>query len=278
MKLFLKTRDYAVSNEEFDLLHNEEMDMLVTNPQPRDLPRYYESESYISHTDANKTLVDRIYQVVKKFSMLTKLSLANSYSNEKKTLLDIGAGTGDFLLAAQNDGWSIAGVEPNSVARIKAQEKKISLIPDLESMPGKKFNVITLWHVLEHLADLENQILKIVWHLEDEGVLIVAVPNFKSYDANYYQDVWAAYDVPRHLWHFSRKSIERLFHKHGLQLIRTKPMLFDAFYVSLLSEKYKSGKSGFFNFPKAMFRGFCSNLSAWRSKEYSSIIYVLKKG
>ena len=138
--------------------------------------------------------------------------------------------------------------------------------------------MITLWHVLEHLPDLENQILKIIWHLEEEGSLIIAVPNFKSKDAEYYKEFWAAYDVPRHLWHFSKTSIEKLFAKHNFQLVKTKPMIFDAFYVSLLSEKYKSGKSGFLVLFKAFFRGLWSNISAYRTREHSSIIYILKRG
>lgn len=278
MKSFLRTKDYSVSQEEFELLHDEELDMLVTSPQPKVLTQYYESEAYISHTDANKSIIDKIYQVVKKYSVRRKLHLLKKYVGTEKSLFDFGAGTGDFLLAAEKNGWSITGVEPNYDARMRAQEKKILLIPDLESLPGKKFDAITLWHVLEHLPDLENQILKLVWHLEEEGTLIIAVPNFKSHDANYYKEMWAAYDVPRHLWHFSRTSIEKLFNKHGLQLVKSKPMLFDAFYVSLLSEKYKSGKLGILNILKAFYRGIVSNISALRSKEYSSIIYVLKKG
>jgi 2-polyprenyl-3-methyl-5-hydroxy-6-metoxy-1,4-benzoquinol methylase len=277
MKPFLKTKDYSVSQEGFELLHDEELDMLVTRPQPEDLAKYYESDAYISHTDANKTLVDKIYQAVKRYSIGKKLSLIKTYSKTEKTILDVGAGTGDFLLAAQKNGWSVAGVEPNYDARMRAQEKSISLAPALESLSARKFEVITLWHVLEHLPDIENQILQLVWHLEEEGTLIIAVPNFKSYDANYYKKAWAAYDVPRHLWHFSRTSIEKLFGKHGVRLIKTKPMIFDAFYVSLLSEKYKSGKARVLDFPKAFFRGLWSNCAAWSSKEYSSIIYVLKK-
>ncbi len=139
---------------------------------------------------------------------------------------------------------------------------------------SEKFQIITLWHVLEHMRDVETQIELLASLLEPEGTLIVAVPNFKSYDARIYDGYWAAYDVPRHLWHFSRDAITTLFSRHKLKLIDTKPMIFDAFYVSLLSEKYKTGKNNFF---KAMFNGLISNISAWKSKEYSSIIYILQK-
>ncbi len=274
MRPYLKTKDFYNSQEEFELRHDEELDMLVTHPQPKDLDTYYQSENYISHSDANKTVVDKIYQFVKKISLFGKTILINSCAGESKTLLDVGAGTGDFLLTAENRGWAIEGVEPSYDARMKAREKKIALMPSLESLPGKKYDVITLWHVLEHLPDLEDQILRLVWHLEEEGTLIIAVPNFKSYDANHYKSFWAAYDVPRHLWHFSRTAIDTLFSKFDMQVVKTKPLFFDAFYVALLSEKYKSGKQHFF---KACAIGLWSNLKALRTKEYSSIIYILKK-
>ncbi len=274
MKPYLKTKDFSVSQEEFELFHDVDLDMLVTRPHPENLESYYQSENYISHTDASISIVDKIYQAVKKLSIRRKIALINRYTTASKTLLDVGAGTGDFLLAAKNKNWKVEGVEPNFDARMRAQEKGVDLLESIEALPGKKYNIISLWHVLEHLPDLENQILKLAWHLEEEGALIIAVPNFKSYDANYYKEHWAAYDVPRHLWHFSKTAIEKLFSKHGLKLVQTKPMIFDAFYVALLSEKYKSGKQGFI---KALLIGLWSNIKALRTKEYSSLIYVLKK-
>jgi len=274
MKPFLKTKDFSISQEAFELLHDTHLDMLVTKPQPENLASYYESDVYISHTDSNTSFIDKVYQRVKKYNLSKKVGLINRYARGKNTLLDVGAGTGDFLKAARVDGWRIEGVEPNHEARRKALDKGISLRDRMEALPGKKYEIISLWHVLEHLPDLENQILKLVWHMESGGTLIIAVPNFKSYDAKYYKEFWAAYDVPRHLWHFSKTSIENLFSEHGLEIVKIKPMLFDSFYVSLLSEKYKTGKQNMF---KAFFLGLRSNLSALRTKEYSSLIYVLKK-
>lgn len=275
MKPFLKTRDFSVTGEEFELVLDEERQMLITRPQPEDLETYYQSESYISHTDANKSLSDKIYQRVKSLSLWMKVRLINQYARDTKSLLDVGAGTGDFLLSAKRNGWSVKGVEPNQDARLRSREKKMELERDMESLPRTKFQVITLWHVLEHLPDLENQIQKLVWHLEDNGTLIIAVPNFKSYDAEYYKEYWAAYDVPRHLWHFSRAAIESLFSQHGMKVVATRPMVFDAFYVSLLSEMFKKGRQ---NFLKAFYLGCLSNLSGWLTKEHSSIIYILQKG
>ena len=274
MKSYLKTKDFSISREEFELLYDEDFDMLVTHPAPKDLGIYYKSENYISHTDSTRTLIDKVYHIVKKFSLSQKVDLINTYIKSQRTLLDIGAGTGDFLATAKKRKWVVEGVEPNFDARTCAQEKGVELNSDLAPLADKKFKVITLWHVLEHLPDLESQIKKITLLLEEDGILVIAVPNFKSYDAEHYQEFWAAYDVPRHLWHFSRIAIEKLFSKHKMQIIKTRPMLFDSFYVSLLSEKYKFGKSNFF---KAFWIGIRSNISAWRSKEYSSIIYILKK-
>ena len=275
MKLFLKTKDYSISGEGFELMHDTDLDMLITKPQPSDLKKYYESEAYISHTDANKSFVDRIYQQVKKRSLRRKIRLLDTYAQSKKTLLDIGAGTGDFLLAAKRRNYEVAGVEPNQKAAQLAAGKGLTLVPELRLLPEQEYELITLWHVLEHLPNLEEQIVQMKKVLAQNGTLIVAVPNFKSYDARYYKNFWAAYDVPRHLWHFSKTAIQRIFEGHGMQLMHTLPMRYDAFYVSLLSEKYKTGKQ---NLVKAFLMGLRSNLSAWRSGEYSSHIYVLKKG
>ncbi|SHI48926.1 class I SAM-dependent methyltransferase [Pseudozobellia thermophila] len=275
MKLFLETRDFSVSGEEFKLLYDQELDMLVTDPQPEKLDAYYQSSSYISHTDSNETFTDKLYQGVKRFSLWTKVLLINTYAKGEKTVLDVGAGTGDFLLKARDMGWSVAGVEPNIDARLRSREKKMELLPSLDALPEKRYKVITLWHVLEHLPDLEAQIAKLKSLLDDDGVLVVAVPNFKSFDAKHYGRFWAAYDVPRHLWHFSATAVEKVFAKQGMRLVKRKPMWFDSFYVSLLSEKYRSGKS---NFLKAFYVGLRSNLMALLTREFSSAIYIIKKG
>ncbi|WP_350286741.1 class I SAM-dependent methyltransferase [uncultured Croceitalea sp.] len=274
MKLFLKTKDFFSSQESFELHHDETLDMLVTKPVPLDLSKYYENDAYISHTDSNKGLLNKVYLKVKNYSLKKKVVLIDSFGATKKTLLDVGAGTGDFLLAAKKANWNVSGVEPNKTAQKRASEKGISLEERLDVFSGEKFEVITLWHVLEHLPDLEEQIKLVNSLLEDEGTLIVAVPNFKSYDAEHYGKFWAAYDVPRHLWHFSKTAIQLLFEKRQMKLVQIKPMLFDSFYVSLLSEKYQNGRQNIF---KAFWIGLWSNLKAYQTKEYSSHIYILQK-
>ncbi|MEM7085923.1 MAG: class I SAM-dependent methyltransferase [Bacteroidota bacterium] len=271
----LKIKDFLVSGEEFSLIQNEEHGFLQTHPQPQveTLSKYYESEAYISHTDAKKGLMAFLYQRVKGYSLNKKRSLIRKLNNGKGSLLDIGAGTGEFLKVAQKGGWNISGIEPNEKARAIARNKNINLKASIEDVLGEKFDVVTLWHVLEHLPDLEASIRKIESLIVDGGILIIAVPNFNSHDAIHYQNFWAAYDVPRHLWHFSQNSIRSIFSSE-LQLVKTKPMLFDAFYVSLLSEKYKTGND--FSL-RAFWRGFRSNLAAMRSTEFSSLIYCFKK-
>lgn len=277
---YLKLKDHSVSNEEFELHYNSELDLLETKPRPSlvDLPTYYESESYISHTDASKSIVDKMYQLVKKIALKNKLKLINSFNTSSKKLLDVGCGTGQFLLTSENNGWSISGVEPNRNARTLAKEKLginsvAALFDDINLINNEQFDVITLWHVLEHIPNLDEYVSKLKLLLKPSGVLIIAVPNFKSFDATYYENFWAAYDVPRHLWHFSQNAIQKLFSKVELNVEKKKPMFFDSFYVSILSEKYKTGKS---NFIKAFFVGLYSNFKALVSSEYSSLIYILK--
>ncbi|WP_372795042.1 class I SAM-dependent methyltransferase [Lutibacter sp.] len=272
--------DYTVSNQKFDLVYNDKFDMLETFPQPKleDLGNYYESSDYISHTDSKKSFTDKLYQIVKGYTLNKKLSLINSFKTEQKNLLDVGCGTGDFLLNCKNNGWNVVGVEPNQNAKSLAESKltvnSISKIyTNLSDINSEKFDVITLWHVLEHVTNLEVYILNLKQLLKPNGVLVIAVPNFKSYDANYYKQFWAAFDVPRHLWHFSKKSIQLLFSKENMAVEKILPMKFDSFYVSLLSEKYKNGKS---NFISAFYVGLLSNLKALSSKEYSSLIYLIK--
>lgn len=274
MKLFLKTKDFSVSKEDFELHLDEALDMLVTSPQPENMDAYYESEDYISHTDSQKSFTDKLYQAVKQKNIQNKIQLVDNQNNKSKSLLDIGAGTGDFLVLAQSKGYEVAGVEPNTKARQLALQKGVTLEPKLDSFSGTKFQTITLWHVLEHLPNLQDQISDITSLLEEEGTLIIAVPNFKSFDAKHYGTYWAGYDVPRHLWHFSKTSIAKLFDRHGMEVASIRPMWFDAFYVSMLSEKYKANK---WYLPSAFFVGLWSNLMAIFNKEHSSLIYILKR-
>lgn len=277
-KQFLKLKDYSVSGEPFELLCDESRELLYTHPKPikSKLPSYYPNTNYISHTNQRKSLLDLLYHAVRFISVRRKLRLLKRHQPNKGTLLDIGAGTGFFLRAAKKRGWSVTGIEPNTFARNLANSKAPNTVFDsdaLQTFQNQSFDVITLWHVLEHLPDLEDDINTIQKLLKPNGRIVVAVPNFKSYDANYYKEFWAAYDVPRHLWHFSQQSISILFSKVQMKLESTHPLVMDAYYVSLLSNKLKSGSYRILN---SLWIGFFSNLKALKSGEYSSLIYVLK--
>ena len=274
-KHFLTVKDHSVSKETFDLYYDETMDMLITYPQPslENLGKYYESEDYISHTDGKRSLFEKAYHFIKGIALKNKLELINSQQPNKGSILDIGAGTGDFLAVAKENGWKTVGVEPSDKARAIALKKAVSFVEDTSGLESHSFDVITMWHVLEHVPNLDNQIKELKRLLKPSGTLIIAVPNFKSFDAKHYGTFWAAYDVPIHFWHFSKKAIKMLFEKEGMQLEKVLPMKFDSFYVSLLSEKYKYGKM---NFVKAFFVGLQSNIKAKQNFEYSSHIYVLK--
>ncbi len=272
---FIIVKDHSVSKETFSLLHNKEYDLLKTHPTPSldILGKYYESEDYISHTDGKRTLFEKIYHLVKRNAIKGKVSLITSEQNQKGKLLDIGSGTGDFLVEAKNQGWDILGYEPNSDAKNLAVNKGVTFTEDIFALPENYFDVVTMWHVLEHVPNLQEYIANLKRIVKPTGTIIIAVPNYKSYDANYYKQFWAAYDVPRHLWHFSKTSIKRLFSDVDMELKKVKPMWFDSFYVSLLSEKYKTGKM---SFVKGFLIGFKSNVSGLFKKEFSSHIYILK--
>jgi 2-polyprenyl-3-methyl-5-hydroxy-6-metoxy-1,4-benzoquinol methylase len=274
-KKHLSVKDHSISKEEFDLYRDESIDLVFTYPQPSDskLAAYYESEDYISHTDGKRSLFEKAYQFVKGIALKKKVNLINELRPNKGILLDIGAGTGDFLAEAKRDGWQTIGIEPNEKARNSAMLKKVNFVDSSIALENNSVDIITMWHVLEHVPDIQAQIKELKRLIKPNGAIVIAVPNFNSYDANHYKDFWAAYDVPRHLWHFSRQSIKVLFEREKLQLIKTVPMVFDAFYVSLLSEKYKTGKM---NFVSAFIIGLKSNWKARSTNEYSSHIYIIK--
>lgn len=270
---YLSCKDYLVSGESYEVMICDQYDMLVTSPVPVDPEYYYKDDAYISHTDAKRTWFDKVYQSIKKISTKRKYKLISTFETEKN-ILDIGAGTGDFLSFFKDKGWKISGVEPSKTARMLAEEKGIHLHEKLRAITHQKFDVITMWHVLEHVPNLSEHIRHLEKMLTKEGILVVAVPNFKSFDAKQYGEFWAAYDVPRHLWHFSQKSIDQLFSEVQMSVVEKHPLVFDAYYVSLLSEENKTGSK---NIVSAFLNGWKSNRKAKRTSEYSSIIYVLKR-
>ncbi len=278
IKPYLIVKDHSVSKEEFKLIYNDKFDMLETFPQPPEekLSAYYKSEDYISHTDAKRNLFERVYHFIRSLSLQRKLKLINTFNLSDRNLLDIGCGTGDFLRTAQKNNWNVSGIEPNQEARDIANNKTNNAVFNIDQLlkfESNSFDVITLWHVLEHLPKLSDHMSIFKSLLKQNGRLIIAVPNYKSYDAKHYKSFWAAFDVPRHLWHFSQSSISKLTASEHMEIEKTLPMKFDAYYVSLLSEKIKTGKM---NPITAFYQGLKSNLLAKSKNEYSSLIYVVK--
>lgn len=275
---FLVCKDYTVSQENFNIVSCKSCGFKFTNPRPENsvIGDYYKAEEYVSHSNTTKGVVNKLYHSVRNYTLKQKLKLISSYVS-RGTMLDYGCGTGMFLNVCKNDGWETYGMEPDDNARKMSIEKGLDVFSDKDKVSDriadKKFNAITLWHVLEHVTDMEATLSFFKSKLNDDGVLIIAVPNHVSYDAQYYKEFWAAYDVPRHLHHFDINSMTSLVEKAGFKFQESKPMKFDSFYVSMLSEKYKTGSV---NLVKAFLVGLSSNFKAKDTHSYSSTIYIFK--
>lgn len=274
-------RDFHLSGEDFEIWECKDCQLRFTQDVPVEsaIGRYYQSEQYISHSNSNKGLVNRLYHFVRRLTLTSKKNLIQQQTGKSTgTLLDIGAGTGAFASYMQTNGWRVTGLEPDDMARKNAREiNKISLLPssDLFELPAASFDVITLWHVLEHIHRLHEYIGQFARILKKDGMLFIAVPNYTSRDAEHYQQYWAAYDVPRHLYHFAPSSLQILLKQHGFRLKKTFPMWFDSYYVSLLSEKYKHGGSRWLS---AFWQGSLSNAKAMTGADRcSSLIYVITR-
>jgi 2-polyprenyl-3-methyl-5-hydroxy-6-metoxy-1,4-benzoquinol methylase len=286
----LTTKDFTVTNKQFEVFHCVNCQLRFTQnvPDADSIGEFYKSENYISHSDTSKGLVNRIYQLVRKRATAQKRKLIEKVTGRNTgNLLDIGSGTGYFAAEMQKAGWQVTGLEPDAGARKIAEEvNKIVLTStdNLFQLPANSFDVITLWHVLEHVHDLKKYVDQFKYLLNEDGRLFIAVPNYTSYDAEVYKEYWAAYDVPRHLYHFSPGSMKYLMESAGLKITGLRPMMFDSYYVSLLSSKYKdsmkAGHSGHgsTNWPGAIFTGLRSNLKAMRNvQKCSSVIYIISK-
>jgi 2-polyprenyl-3-methyl-5-hydroxy-6-metoxy-1,4-benzoquinol methylase len=278
----LTCTDHSVSHETFRLLRCTSCELLITTPRPPegDLHKYYVSQAYTSHINQGKSALDRTYLFARQFTLKWKLSLLQKYSAQKETLLDFGCGVGEFLKIAERNGWKTAGVEPSPVARQNADPiiaKNIrSSLHDILPSPNS-FDAITAWHVLEHVHTLNETLESLTHLLASDGTIFIAVPNYNSWDARHYKNYWAAYDVPRHLWHFNIHSMTRLLSAHTLKVVSIVPMRLDAFYVSLLSEKYKNGAINASALTKTVVNGVRSNYSARNNTEYSSLIYIVRR-
>ncbi|MBS1737289.1 MAG: class I SAM-dependent methyltransferase [Bacteroidetes bacterium] len=274
----LSVKDFSISGEIFEVWECSKCSLRFTQnaPSEENIGPYYQSENYISHSNTNKGLVNKLYHSVKKITLNKKKKIiknATGFSTGK--ILDVGAGTGAFLNTMRQGGWQVSGIEPDVIARKNASDLyRLNLLDQeaLKSFTPASFDVITMWHVLEHVHQLNETIALLMNLLKPNGKLIIAVPNYTSFDAHYYKEFWAAYDVPRHLYHFSPDAMKKLLVDHGMNNPVLLPMWFDSFYVSMLSEKYKYGKS---RLVQAFFTGLKSNLKARNKIENcSSVIYI----
>lgn len=278
----IQSQDYSLTQSVFSIVHCNKCTARFTNPIPsqEEIGQYYNFVEYISHTDVKEGWMNSLYHKVRTRTLAQKTQWVQSlFTGYKGHLLDIGAGTGAFVHAMQKKGWNVKGLEPDENTRAKALENyqiHLAASDTLYTLPVNQYDVITMWHVLEHVHDLKPYLTQCLNSLKHNGRLIIAVPNYTSLDAKYYNKFWAAYDLPRHLYHFSPKSMSILLNEIGFEIVSLKPMWFDSFYVSLLSEKYKKNK--IIGPIVAFIVGAMSNLLAmYDTSKTSSIIYEVKK-
>ncbi len=275
MSLVFPVKDYMITKEEFNVVSCDQCGFKFTNPIPveSEIGKYYESDVYVSHSNTKKGLKNFIYHLVRNFTLQRKIDLVSRYANGKK-LLDIGSGAGYFLNKAKETGFQTLGLEPSEEVR-EGSMKEFGLdvkdISELHHLKNKSIDAITMWHVLEHVYELNRDAKQMLDVLKDDGVLIVAVPNPDSWDAKFYGDHWGGWDVPRHLYHFREIDIRNLFSKFDAEVVEVKPMQFDPVYVSMLSEQYK-GRSVLHAIWFGMLSYFNKNTHGCTSQ-----IYVIKK-
>ena len=280
-KPVFSVKDHTVSKELFPVWECNACTARFTQdvPDAASIGPYYQAEGYISHTDTSKGLVNRLYQLVRKKTLRKKRKLIERLTGIKRgQLLDVGSGTGAFANEMKQYGWNVTGLEPDEGAKDVARRSyniELKNIDEFYKLPGNSFDAITLWHVLEHVHELSSYVDQLKRLLKDKGKLFIAVPNYTSKDAAIYQAHWAAYDVPRHLYHFSPRSMQLLMEKHGLKTEKHIPMWYDSFYISMLSSKYRNGKT---NLVASFFNGLRSNLKAMSdARRCSSVIYMIRK-
>ncbi len=263
--------DYSISQESFALVRCNRCGLVFTNPRPdkNNILDYYQSDKYISHANKSNSIINLCYKVARSFTLRSKKQLINKYKKGTR-LLDFGCGTGHFVDYMQKSSWETVGYDPHVKQLVNPKIRFLDSVQKISS--EDKFHVITAWHVIEHVHDLKDTLILLRKKLKKGGYLFVAVPNLNSYDANHYKKYWAAYDVPRHLYHFTQSSFKSLATSCKLSVVKIHPMKLDAFYVSLLSEKYQGSN----NILSAIKNGIKSNRLAKSNGEYSSLIYVLK--
>jgi len=278
---YLKCIDYLVSKEEFELYRCHECGFIFTReyPDETEIGRYYESENYISHNDRARGFTNRVYLGVRDIMLQRKLRIVEIATGlNRGNILDIGCGTGYFAATMKEAGWVVTGIEPNEKARDFGVSRfgiKVLSEDRVSDLPDKSFDCITLWHVMEHFHNPFRYSEEISRLLKTDGICIAALPNSDSSDAGYYGTLWAAYDVPRHLWHFNSSTFKLFWEKKGFEIVRIKSLPLDVFYISILSERNKGSKLPFII--GLLTGGVFALKSAMNINKCSSLIYFLRK-
>lgn len=277
-KTFLNAIDYTVSKETFEMVQCKSCELVFTNPRPEadKAGKYYQSEAYISHSNTQKGLINQLYHWVRNITLKQKTQWIKGYQIGEKKLLDIGCGNGHFLKACQEDGWNITGMELDPDTAKRASELlQQDIHPSIKKIESnEQFDLITMWHVLEHVYEMKEYFAFFKSQLSPKGKLLLALPNHKSYDAELFQQYWAAYDVPRHIYHFNPSTLAFLAQQEGFKLIKSKGLIFDSFYIALLSNQYKYGNKKIIT---SFFIGLISNVKAYvKTGNYSSNLYILE--
>ena len=277
-QIHLWVKDLFLTQETFEIHECMKCGLLFTEPRPRpeEIGKYYQSDEYYSHKENKRGFIPRIYESVKKVNLKHKVRMATKGLQTGK-MLEIGCGVGDFIQEMEQQGWDCTGIEPSNDAKAIAQKKikaKLYEPQDISTLSDESFDLITMWHVLEHVDDIKDEIHHLQRLLKKGGRLVLALPNFKSHDAQYYKEFWAAYDVPRHLNHFCHESIINIFKTTQLKLKKTDKLIWDAYYISYMSEKYKNRSLPLLN---GVMRGLVSNCKARKNGEWSSRIYIIER-
>lgn len=281
IKPVMTVKDHSVTGESFPIFSCPRCTLRFTQdvPAAHEIGRYYQSQDYISHTNTSRGIVNRVYKIVRASMLRRKRKLVEKYTGVRKgMILDLGSGVGSFASEMKRSGWQVTGLEPDEGARATARSIYGIELDDTDGfyrLKPESFDAVTLWHVLEHVHELEAYIAQLKTVLKENGRLFIAVPNYTCGDAAAYGPFWAAYDVPRHLYHFSPAAMEALMTRFGLKIISRRPMWFDSFYISLLSGRYKSGRTQWIS---SLWTGFRSNWKALgNAGRCSSLIYIIRK-
>lgn len=271
----MKIKDHFLTQETFEICPTEINGIYKTYPIPENLAPYYDSKEYISHHQDSGSLKEFIYKLLQTFNLSYKKNLLIEYAGKNKKVLDYGCGAGEFIKYIEKDFKSY-GYEPNEIARnyAKAKTNNTKLLDNLHAIPDHYFDIITLWHVFEHIENQDEILNLLQQKLNKQGLLIIAVPNHTSFDAIKYKSYWAAYDVPRHLFHFSKQGMLDFLNRKNWKIKKVKPLLLDSFYISILSEKYKKSRTFWL---RGLVYGMISNIKALKTGEFSSLIYIVEK-